>query len=97
MTQPIQAIITQYREAKHLSLRAFAAALVENIPGESLTYMAVKNWEDGKYAPQYSFLITLAIKCRDWRGDFALDCLAALKPSLYAPAGPIGRKVLQPE
>jgi transcriptional regulator with XRE-family HTH domain len=92
-----QQIVSRYRKSKKLSLRKFAAVLVENIQGESLSYMTVKNWEDGINTPDFSFLMTLALKCRDWRGDFAFDCLAAIKPNLYQPASAIGREILQTE
>lgn len=92
--KPTQTIVSRYRKSQKLSLRKFAAALVENVDGESLSYMTIKNWEDGVNAPDFSFLMTIAMKCRDWRGDFAFDCLAALKPHLYEPASAIGREAV---
>lgn len=92
--KPIQTIVINYRKSRKLSLRAFASALVEKTTGESITHQSIKNWEDGTATPNYGFLMMLAMRCRDWRGDFAFDCLAARNPAIYEPISEIGRQAI---
>jgi hypothetical protein len=92
---PIQMIIQEYRKDRRLSLRGFSNALVENVPNESISHQAVHYWEIGNQAPSFSLLLTLAFQTSDWRRNFALDCLAALRPESFQPAGEIGKRILQ--
>jgi transcriptional regulator with XRE-family HTH domain len=95
MNKPIQEIISKYRKQRNLSLRAFAKELSEGLKKEDkVTYQTIKNWEDGIHKPNFQFLMSLAMTVRDWRGDFAFDILAAMKPDIYEPMTSIGRDAI---
>jgi transcriptional regulator with XRE-family HTH domain len=91
--KPTQFIVKEYRKERGFSLRKFAEALSKDIP-EDISHQTVKNWEDGVHEPDFSFLVGLALTIRDWRGDFAFDCLAAMKPDIYEPMTSIGKEAI---
>lgn len=80
----IDQIIQKYRNQQNLSQQELADALTEALPGVSLTRQAVHNWESGRQAPGYLFLVSVFMAYGDWRCDFARECLAVLKPELWA-------------
>jgi transcriptional regulator with XRE-family HTH domain len=80
----IPEIICKYRAEQGLNQEQFANLLTENMPS-SLSKQAVSYWENGNWKPAYYFLLTLTLVYTDWRRDMALECLAVLKPELYAP------------
>jgi transcriptional regulator with XRE-family HTH domain len=95
MTKPIQKIVSEYRKQRGLSLHDFAQELSEDLkPQEHVTYETIRNWENGIYQPNFQLLMTLALTVRDWRGDFAFDCLAAMKPDIYEPMTSIGKEAI---
>jgi transcriptional regulator with XRE-family HTH domain len=95
MITPVQYIVRVYRKQKGLSLRDFAQELSEGLKNEEqVTYETIRNWERGEYKPNFSLLMTLAMTVRDWRGDFAFDILAAMKPDIYEPMTSIGRDAI---
>jgi transcriptional regulator with XRE-family HTH domain len=85
-------IVQKYRASQNLSLRGFAEALTEHMPGEKVTHSSVFNWEKGIHTPDYYFLVYLTLKTGDWRYDFAVDCLSVLNPKFYDPISSIGRE-----
>ena len=91
--KPTQYIIREYRKQRKMSLRAFAGALSSGV--DDISHQTIKNWEDGVYKPDFSFLVGLALTTRDWRGDFAFDLLAAMRPGLYPPVTEIGTKAIE--
>ncbi|MGI6739862.1 MAG: helix-turn-helix domain-containing protein [Brevefilum sp.] len=98
--KPIQYIVKKYRQQRGLSLRRFAEALQGDTTlsadlGMEISHQTIKNWEDGNHKPQFSFLMMLAMTARDWRGDFAFDCLAALRPQFYEPMTKIGSDAIE--
>lgn len=98
--KPIQYIVKKYRQQRGLSLRRFAEALQGDTTlsadlGMEISHQTIKNWEDGNHKPQFSFLMMLAMTARDWRGDFAFDCLAALRPAVYEPMTNIGSDAIE--
>ncbi len=80
----INKIVKKYRQNTHLTQEAFAESLCVKIPGVSLTKQAISNWERGAQTPDYMFLVAVFMAYGDWRSDFALECLAALRPSVWA-------------
>ena len=94
--RPTQIIVSKYRKQRDLSLRAFAAELSEGLkPQDHVTYETIRNWENGVTEPNFQLLITLALTVRDWRGDFAFDILAAMKPDIYEPMTSIGKDAIE--
>jgi transcriptional regulator with XRE-family HTH domain len=94
--KPTQFITKAYRKQRGLSLRRFADALGgdSNLETE-ISHQSIKNWEDGVHEPDFSFLVTLALTSRDWRGDFAFDVLSAMKPHIYEPMTSIGMEAIE--
>jgi len=96
MTTPIQKIVSVYRKQKCSSLRDFARDLSDGLNKEDqVTYETIRNWERGEYKPNFGLLMTLVMKTRDWRMDFAFDILAAMRPEIYEPMTQIGRDALK--
>lgn len=73
-----------YRKQNKLTLEAFGIALAEKFQEYTFTRQAVHNWENGSQ-PDRNFLLLCALRYSDWRRDWALDCLAAINPDLFAP------------
>jgi hypothetical protein len=100
--QAVAQIVEQYRvlagtSQKRASLRQFAETLSEALlpHGRRVSYQSVKNWQDQLYMPDAFVMLRLSQAARyDWRGDFAVDILAAIDPGHFAPASEIGRRVL---
>ena len=96
-------IVGQYREQRGSSkqpatLRHFAASLSEVLQpiGKRISHQSIKNWSDRRYLPDIFVMLQIATEARhDWRRDFALDILAALRPESYQPATEIGRSALR--
>lgn len=88
-------VVRAYRDEQGLSLRDFAAQLSAELPQDGISYQSVRNWETGEHAPNYHLLVTLMMHSGGWQRDFAFDCLAAINPEYYKPAGRIGRVILE--
>jgi hypothetical protein len=73
----IRLIIQSYRGGK--SLRKFAAEISEKLP-EKISYQSIKNWEDGRYIPNYYKFGEVARIYDDWRRTLALEIRQALRP-----------------
>lgn len=98
----VSRIVEQYRilagtSAKQASLRQFADSLSEALEstGRRISYQSIKNWQDRVFLPDAFMMLHLSQAARyDWRGDFAVDILAAIHPDSYTPASEIGRRAL---
>jgi transcriptional regulator with XRE-family HTH domain len=75
----VSEIVRKTREGQGLSMEAFGAAL-------GVSKQAVSTWEIGRSVPDGLFLFVTAAKFSDWRRDWAHNCLAALRPEVFAPA-----------
>ncbi len=95
-------IVLHYRQmlgtdARPAPLRHFATALSEALQpvGRAISHQSVKNWGDCRYLPDVFIMLQIANEAQhDWRGDFAIDILAAIHPDRYDPATEIGRLAL---
>ncbi len=95
MIKPIQKVVSSYRKQSGLSLRNFAQELSAGLKEEDrITYETIRNWERGIYNPNFGLLMTLVMTTRDWRSDFAFDCLSAIRPEIYPPVTSIGEEAL---
>lgn len=79
----ISEIVRKYRVRHDASLRAFADMLSGEGP-QSVTHQTIHNWENGTTIPSYFYLLSLALFNNDWRREFALECLAVMKPDYFA-------------
>ncbi len=96
--EQVNMIVSKYLDLNNFSLREFAAALNERLTANSsVTHVSVANWRDGKFEPATDFLCLLVMRYRDWRFQFALECLAAKHPDVWGyPNGGIwlaGREI----
>ncbi len=71
------------RKAQGLTMEQFGAALVEQLPGVETSKQAVQNWESGRQTPAYLFLVGIVRTYGDWRHDWGLSSLEALRPDLW--------------
>ena len=76
-------VVKKYRDEQNQSLRDFASSLSEKLP-EQILHQTISYWENDGRKPSVYLLLTIALTYSDWRRDFALDGLAAIKPELYA-------------
>lgn len=81
--EQVQDVVIRYMERTGLTLRKFADALALQIREETLSHSAVLRWRDGRSEPDTDFLCRCLLAYRDWRFDFALDCLAAKRPEIW--------------
>lgn len=88
MEMTVAQVVEKYMAETGLTLRAFAEALTESVQTD-LTHSSVYFWKTGQVEPNTDFLILLLLHYRDWRFDFALECLEAKKPDVWGPAGRI--------
>jgi hypothetical protein len=78
----VSQIFKSYRGAK--SLRKFAAELSQKLP-DHISYQSIKDWEDGRYIPNYYKFGEVARVYDDWRRSFALEIRQALRPNHSDP------------
>lgn len=95
----VSKIVVEYRislgaKGKPTPVRDFAAILSKALFPVSASFQAVSQWENGDHLPSLTLLLRLADCANDWRREFALDLLAALRPDLYKPVGEIGQDIL---
>jgi hypothetical protein len=85
------------KQGRPLSYLKFANALNEPVSqlGISVTYQAVKFWEDGIHSPDFFFSVQLANHAprESWQRTFAMDVLSVQWPDLYQPGSEIGEKL----
>jgi hypothetical protein len=82
-------IVNHYLDEQGLTLRAFADELNEKMGEKNISHVSIANWREGRYEPSTDFLVLLILKYRDWRFDFALECLAAKDPEVWGTEGAI--------
>lgn len=79
----VSEVIDKYLQKTKISYREFSGALNESLVNASVTHVTVSNWKSGVYEPGTDFLVLMLLKYRDWRFDFALECLAAKEPDVW--------------
>lgn len=75
----VQAALTQ----EGINLPEFARLLYVSIE-------QAEGWLRGDSKPTYGFLVGSVLAFSDWRHDWALKCLAILRPELWAVEGEHG-------
>lgn len=75
-------IVKAYRTSQRLSLRKFADEINQRLVNTDVTYGTVNRWEDGDYEPDMRLLFECVATYRDWRAEFAVDCMKAMWPDL---------------
>lgn len=97
--EQIADVTLRYLETTGLPLRKFAQALAVGLRDETLSHNAVLRWRDGLSEPGTDFLCLCLIRYRDWRFDFALECLGAKRPEVWGiPGGglwPVAKRIVE--
>ncbi len=76
-------VIRRYQRVRQLSDKQLIQALLEKIPDETISTRSMTYWKVGERRPSTAFLVQVLMKYKDWRFDFALDCLAIKHPDVY--------------
>lgn len=76
----IPEIIKKYRKENKLTQEAFAARLIDGLPGATLGKQAVNLWECGKTKPLFGFMIAVQLTYNDWRSEMACEVINVLRP-----------------
>jgi len=85
METTFQEVVKEYRKRTGLSVRNFAEALTEKLVNTNLSGNTVSQWEDQpNRAPDLYFFFNCYTTYTDWRMHFAVDCLTALMPHVFA-------------
>jgi len=79
----ISHITKAVRKGQRMTQSDFITSLCEKLPGVEISDKVVNHWESGRQAPAYLFLVGVVRSYGDWRYDWALDCLQALRPDLW--------------
>ena len=79
----VKNIVKKYRKSQQLTLDQFAEQICEALPGKDISRQAVHYWESGETQPNYMFLVSMTLAYKDWRLDFALECLRILRPTVW--------------
>ena len=81
----IYEIVKAYRKMQHLSLRKFANKINQQLVNTDVTYGTVNRWEDTEqqYEPDMRLLFECIATYRDWRAEWAAECLKAMWPDLF--------------
>jgi transcriptional regulator with XRE-family HTH domain len=78
-------VVKAYRAAQRLSLRDFADELNAKLVNTGVTYGTVSRWEqEEKYhEPDMRLLFECLATYRDWRAEWARDCMVSMFPDLF--------------
>ncbi len=78
-------IVKAYRVRRKLSLRKFADQINERLVNTDVTYGTINRWEDEEhpYEPDMRLLFECIATYRDWRAEWALDCMKSMWPDLF--------------
>lgn len=88
----ISEITQRYLDKTGMTLRKFADELCQGLTLDQdvcVSHVTVINWRTGRTEPGTDFLTLVLMNHRDWRFDFALECLMAKHPEVWGPNGGI--------
>jgi len=74
-----------YRTTQGLSLRDFAEEINKDLINTNVTYATVNRWEQDAnyYEPDMRLLFECIATYRDWRAEWARDCLKSMWHDLF--------------
>ena len=84
----IKNVVSKYRKSQKLTLDQLAEQICEGLPGKDISRQAIHYWENGETQPNYMFLVSMTLAYKDWRFDFALECLRILRPTVWGDSIP---------
>lgn len=80
----VQEITQKYIEQAGLTQEKFADALNASLRNTGVSRVSVSNWLNGKYEPETDFLLLVMMVYNDWRMEWAIRCLCAKLPEVFA-------------
>ena len=72
----VKSIVADYLINNKMTVREFADAL-------NTSHATVINWRNGATEPSTDFLTSIMLKHKDWRFDFAYQCLQEKSPDVW--------------
>ena len=78
-------VVRAYRTARSLSLRGFADAVNQDLINTGVSHTLVSRWEQERnyYEPDLRLLFECIATYRDWRAEWAVECLRSMFPDLF--------------
>ncbi len=80
----VQEITQKYIDQTDLTQEKFADALNFSLRNTGVSRVSVSNWLNGKHEPETDFLLIVMMVYSDWRMDWAMRCLCAKLPEVFA-------------
>lgn len=80
----VQEITQKYIDQTDLTQEKFADALNISLRNTGVSRVSVSNWLNGKHEPETDFLLIVMMVYSDWRMDWAMRCLCAKLPEVFA-------------
>ena len=79
------AVMKSHRTKQDLTLRKFADMINQHLINTDVTYATIHRWEDEtkQYEPDMRLLFECVATYRDWRAEWAVDCLKSMWPDLF--------------
>ena len=74
----------KYRKGQCLSQSQFGDALSEKVEKWTLSGQAISLWENGGSEPSFNDLFLVFLLYSDWRMEWAIDCIVAKRPKVFA-------------
>lgn len=78
-------VTRNFRTAQDLTVREFAEALNKSLVNTNVSFATVSRWEQERnyYEPDLRLLFECMATYRDWRSEWARDCLQSMFPDLF--------------
>ncbi len=80
----VQEITQKYIDQTDLTQEKFADALNFSLRNTGVSRVSVSNWLNGKHEPETDFLLIVMMVYSDWRMEWAMRCLCAKLPEVFA-------------
>jgi hypothetical protein len=79
----IAEITRKYMRQFLLTQEKFTEALCEHLVNTNISRSSVSYWLNGKYEPETDFLLICLAVHKDWRAEWAIECLCAKLPEVF--------------
>jgi len=80
----VKDVMEAYLQSYGLTHDKFAEGLTKSLVNTGISRVSVTNWANGKSSPSTDFLLVCALAYEDWRRSWAMDCLKAKLPEVFA-------------
>ena len=80
----VNEITQKFIEQGEMTQEKFAEALNFSLRNTGVSRVSVSNWLNGKYEPTTDFLLIVMMVYNDWRMEWAIRCLCAKLPEVFA-------------